>query len=134
MTSLPRSPAGGVDLAPPPRETLSAFARRWWRARRRHPGLRYWLLFRGLPLLVVFMALFVANGLVIGWRQAYDVMLAITSPAATGSPVLAWFLSIAGWLVGPAVAGAVAGSIVTASISSRRRKPLDQLFGEIDHA
>ncbi len=60
-------------------------------------------------------------------------MLAI-SPADTGSPVLAWFLSVAGWLIGPAVAGAVAGSVVNAAIGARRRKPVDQLFTEIDRA
>src|SRR5689334_5733664 len=97
----------GVDLVPPPREGPLALMRRWWRSRGKHPPLRYWLLFRGIPVLVAFVALFVANGLVIGWRNAYDVMLSITSPAATSNRVLAWLLSFSGWLVGPAIAGAV---------------------------
>jgi Pentapeptide repeats (8 copies)/Family of unknown function (DUF6313) len=89
-------------------------------------------LFRGIPVLVVLAALFVGNGLVIGWRTAYDVMLAITSPADTKLPVLAWFLSVVGWLIGPAVAGAVAGHMVNAAIGARRKKPIDQLFTEVD--
>jgi hypothetical protein len=129
-----RTPTGGVDLPPPPREALFALARRWWRARGRHPGLRYWLLFHGIPVLVALAALFAANGLVVGWRTAYDVMLAITSPAATSSPVLAWFLSVAGWLIGPAVAGAVAGSMVNAAIARRRKRPVGQIFTEVDGA
>jgi hypothetical protein len=81
---------------------------------------------------VGFAALFATNGLVIGWRKAYDVMLAIISPADTNSPVLAWLLSLAGWLVGPAVAGAVVGYMITAAIEGRRKKPIDGLFREID--
>jgi hypothetical protein len=128
----PPVPTNGIDLAPPPRETATALVRRWWRARGRHPGLRYWLLFRGAPVLLLFAGLFTANGMVIGWRTAYDVMLSITSPAATTNPLLAWFLSVTGWLVGPAVAGAVAGYMVTAAIEARRRKPIDELYSEIN--
>jgi Family of unknown function (DUF6313) len=82
---------------------------------------------------VAFVALFIANGLVIGWRSAYDVMLAITSPAATSSPALAWLLSLGGWLVGPAVAGAVVGYMITAEIEGRRKKKFDELFREDHH-
>ena len=79
-----------------------ALARRWWHSRGQYRPLRYWLLFRGIPVLVAFTMLFVANGFVIDWRNAYDVMLSITSPAATSSPGLAWPLSSqAGWSVLP---------------------------------
>jgi hypothetical protein len=83
-------------------------------------------------LLLGFGSLYVANGLVIGWRDAYDVTVAITSPAATSSPALAWFLSVAGWLVAPGLAGAVAGYVVSASISARRRTPMRELFRDGD--
>ena len=119
-------------LAPPPREGWGGVARRWWRARGRHPGLRYWLLFRGTPALVVFGVLYTVNGVLIGWSVAYDVMVGIKSPAdVTGDPVVAWVLSIAGWLLGPAVAGAVVGYLVTSAIGGRRR-PVEQLFTEAD--
>ena len=133
MALSPQPSRDGVDLAPPPREGPVALARRWWHSRGQHRPLRYWLFFRGIPALVAFTALFVANGLVIGWRNAYDVMLSITSPAATKSLVLAWPLSLAGWLAGPAVAGAVVGYMITAGIEGRRKKPIDELFGEAGH-
>ena len=68
-------------------------------------------------------ALFVVNGLVIGWTTAYNVLVTIDSPADTSSPPLAWLLSLAGWLIGPALAGAVAGYVVTSWIAGRRSKP-----------
>jgi Family of unknown function (DUF6313) len=105
---------------------------RRWRSQARHRGLRYWLFYRGSPLLLGFGAIYVANGLVIGWRNAYDVSVAIISPAATSSPVLAWFLSIAGWLLAPGLAGAVAGYVVSTSISARRKTPIDRLFSDAD--
>lgn len=77
-----------------------------------------------------FMVLYVVNGFVIGWQQAYDVTLAIISPGQTRSPALAWSLSLAGWLVAPGVAGAVAGYVISTGIESRRRAPLDQIFGD----
>ncbi|MGN9915845.1 DUF6313 family protein [Micromonospora palomenae] len=74
--------------------------------------------------------LFVLNGLIIGWQTAYDVNIGITSPAVTALPALAWPLSIAGWLVAPGIAGAVAGYVVSSSIRSRRRRRIDNLFRE----
>lgn len=126
-------PQGRVDLAPPPHEGPVALTRRWWHSRGQYRPLQYWLLFRGIPVLLAFTMLFVANGLVIDWRNAYDVMLSITSPAATKSPGLAWPLSLAGWLVGPAVAGAVVGYMITAGIDGRRKKPIEELFRDVGH-
>ncbi|MFU8875517.1 DUF6313 family protein [Micromonospora sp. SL4-19] len=119
-----------LDLPPAPPDRPSERLRRWWRSRGQREGLRYWLLFRGAPALVAYGLLFVLNGLIIGWRSAYDVNIGITSPAATASPALAWPLSIAGWLVAPGIAGAVAGYVVSSSIRSRRRKRIDNLFRE----
>lgn len=102
--------------------------RRWWRSQGHRRNLRYWLLFRGLPVLVAFGLLYVATGVVVGWRDAYDVCLGIESPAKTSAPVLAWFLSVAGWLVMPGVAGAVAGYVVSDSIGSRRSRSLGDSF------
>ncbi|WP_425266895.1 DUF6313 family protein [Amycolatopsis circi] len=116
------------DLPPPPPRSLFARMRTRWRSRGRHTAFKYWILFRGIPFAVFFGALFVLNGFVIGWREAYDVSLSITSPASTSSPLTAWILSVAGWLAAPALAGAVAGHVVTASISGRRKKPVGQLF------
>jgi len=113
------------------RERRRDLVRRWWRSRGHQRNLRYWLLFRGLPVLVALAVLYVVTGFVVGWRDAYDVSLGIESPAETSAPVLAWFLSVAGWLVMPGVAGAVAGYVVSDSIASRRSRPLTDHFPQI---
>ena len=102
--------------------------RRRWRSRFGLSGLSYWLIFRGAPFILAYAVLYVANGLVIGWREAYDVNLAIISPASTKAPVLAWFLSIAGWLAIPVIAGAIAGYVVGSSIDGWRRNTIDRAF------
>lgn len=63
-------PQGRVDLAPPPHEGPVALTRRWWHSRGQYRPLQYWLLFRGIPVLLAFTMLFVANSLVIDWRNA----------------------------------------------------------------
>ncbi|MEV4242044.1 DUF6313 family protein [Streptosporangium canum] len=119
----------GFGIPPPPRERARHRLRRWWLSLGAHHGARYWMWTRGLPILFVFGALFVANGLLIGWRKAYDVTLAITSPADTTMPVLAWLLSIAGWLLAPAIVGAITGFVVSNAIASRRTRSVEELLG-----
>ena len=90
------------------------------------------MIFRGLPVSLAFAALYVATGLSIGWVQAYEITLAITTPSHTRSPVLAWSLSLAGWLIAPGIAGAVAGYVISSAIDARRRAPVDLLFTDDD--
>jgi hypothetical protein len=85
---------------------------------------------RGFPLVAGLGLLYMANGLAIGWRRAYDVSIGITSPADTGVPALAWPLSVAGWLLVPGIAGAVAGYVVSDAIKVRRSKPLEDVQTE----
>jgi hypothetical protein len=94
--------------------------------------LGFWLRLRGLPLLFLYIGLFLANGLTIGWRTAYDVSIQITSPADTRVPALALSLSLAGWLLVPGLVGAVAGYVVTDAITAHRGKPLAEIFEEYD--
>lgn len=77
-------------------------------------------------LLTAFALLYVANGVVIGWKTTYDVTIGITSPGDGKVPVpaLAWFMSLAGWLAAPAVCGAVAGVVISVAINGRRQRPL----------
>lgn len=118
------------DLPPPPKERQLKRLVRQWRSRGRHRGLRYWFITTGLPILVVYSSLFLANGVAIGWANSYEVMIGITSPAKTTMPTLAWGLSVAGWLLAPGLAGAVAGYVVSNSINSRRSRTVNELFNQ----
>ena len=69
----------GLNLRPPPIERLDHLLRRWWRSRGRYRGLRFWLTTRGLPIVVILAGIYVVNGIIIGWREAYDVAIHITS-------------------------------------------------------
>lgn len=118
------------DLPPPPHEGWRERFMRRWRSRGRHRGLRYWFITVGIPILGVYGALFLTSGVAIGWANSYDVMIGITSPAKTTAPMLAWGLSVAGWLLAPGLAGAIAGYVVSNSINSRRSSPVSDLFDQ----
>ena len=121
-----------IRVTPPPREGWFAYRRRtWWRSRGRYGGLRYWMITRGLRAVTGYAALFCLTGLVIGWRDAFDVSLQITSPADTDVPILAGVLAVVGWLLAPGLAGAVAGYLVSNAISTRRSRPAEP--GDIDN-
>ena len=130
MTQPPSPTDGRVPLPPPPPDQLRDRLRRRLRSVGAFTGLRHWLLVRGLLFGVVFAALFVANGLVIGWKTSYDVAVGITSPGdkMVSTPALAWVLSVAGWLAAPAVFGAVAGIVVDRAIEDRRRQPISAVL------
>jgi hypothetical protein len=120
--------SNGAANAQQPSESFVARQRRRWRSRARHRGLRYWIPFRGLPVFAFCALVYGANATAIGWRDTYDVAVGITSPADTSQPVLAWVLSVAGWLLVPGIAGAVAGYVVTTQIEDRRQRPLSDLL------
>jgi hypothetical protein len=126
QADAPRESA--IEASDAPDESWYHRVRRAWRTRFGIAALAWWWIFRGAPILLTYVALFVANGFAIGWRNAYDVNVAITSPAETRVPVLAWFLSIAGWLAVPVIAGAIAGYVVNASIVGRRQGKIENLF------
>ncbi|MDX6740183.1 DUF6313 family protein [Actinocorallia sp. A-T 12471] len=128
MSTPPPDAGTGVDLPPPRPERPHEALRRRWRSIARYRGLRHWLLTRGSVVAVLYTGLFVGNGFAIGWRHAYDVSVGITSPAATSAPVVAWFLSVAGWLLAPGIAGAVAGYALSHAITSRRSVPFEEIF------
>ncbi|MEV7011964.1 hypothetical protein, partial [Streptosporangium sp. NPDC051022] len=71
---------------PPSRMPLLARSRRRVRSLAALNKTRYWLLTRAAWFAVAFAALFAADGLLIGWSTAYEVMIGITSPADVGAP------------------------------------------------
>ena len=125
---------GRMPGQPPPPDRLKDRVRRRWKAVGAYTGMRHWLLVRGAVLVAGFIVLFVTNGLVIGWKTAYDVTIGITSPGDPdiSAPVLAWLMSVAGWLAAPAVAGGVAGAVISTAITNRRRRPVSEVLTKGD--
>lgn len=119
-----------LPLPPPPPDRWRDRMRRRFYALGAYTGLRYWMLVYGPALLGAFACLYVANGLVIGWKTTYDVTIGITSPGdrSISTPALAWVLSVAGWLAAPAVFGAVAGAIISAAVNGRRKRSIGEVL------
>ena len=122
-----------INAPPPPRRTTWQQLRRRWLSLGRHRPLRYWLLARGLPVFTVLAVLYVLDGALNGWRAAYEVMVLIRSPVGAEVPLPAWLLSIAGWLLMPALAGAIAGYVISTAVGERRTRPIaEAMSGEPD--
>ncbi|MEU9989205.1 DUF6313 family protein [Streptomyces sp. NPDC048045] len=123
------APAPSPHGPPPPGR------RQWLRARwaDRHalPRFAFWLLSRGAAVLTVCAALYVLNGFLIGWANAYDVLTGITSPAAVRPQWCAWPLSLTGWAAIPAIIGAAAGYVITEQIQAHHARELDDVLDEL---
>jgi hypothetical protein len=110
------------------RKTIITSIRRMWRSQKAHRGFHYWMLFRGVPFVVMVAIIYLVNGLVNGWATAYDLLVNVDSPFEAPVPVLAWFLSFSGWLLVPGLAGAVAGYIISDFADGRRSDPVSEVL------
>ncbi|MFJ3800015.1 DUF6313 family protein [Streptomyces sp. NPDC090088] len=115
------------SLPPPPRDTLAERIRDSYRGLSGWNRPAYWLVKRGLPGALVFAALYVTCGSVLGWTVSYEILVGITSPAAASHRMLAWVLSLVGWLVTPAVVGGVVGYLVNRQVDQRRQESAEQV-------
>lgn len=75
--------------------------------------------------------LYVLNGFLIGWANAYDVMLGITSPTGVRPQWCAWPLSLIGWAAIPAIVGATAGYVITEQIQAHHARELSDVLSEL---
>ncbi|MGW5931895.1 DUF6313 family protein [Streptomyces anulatus] len=82
-------------------------------------------------MLTVCGALYVLNGFLIGWANAYNVVAGITSPADVRPQWCAWPLSLIGWAVVPAVIGAAAGYVITEQIQAHHSRELGDVLDEL---
>ncbi|MBR8639141.1 hypothetical protein KEF29_06890 [Streptomyces tuirus] len=71
---------------PPPRPGPRRRLLRWWRSRDALSRLHRWLLLRALPVALAFLGLYVLNGALMGWTDAYNVLVGIDSPGTPGPP------------------------------------------------
>jgi cytochrome bd-type quinol oxidase subunit 1 len=79
----------------------------------------------------VCAALYVLNGFLIGWVNAYEVLRGETSPAAVRPTWCAWPLSLIGWAAIPAIVGAVAGYVITEQIQAHHTRELNDVLDEL---
>ncbi|MCX5250328.1 DUF6313 family protein [Streptomyces sp. NBC_00201] len=121
------APSSGGPPPPGRRQRLRA----WWADRHALPRFGFWLLSRGAVVLAVCGVLYVLNGFLIGWANAYDVMTGITSPAAVRLQWCAWPLSLIGWAAIPAIIGAAAGYVITEQIQAHHARELSDVLDEL---
>ncbi|MFE7190148.1 DUF6313 family protein [Kitasatospora sp. NPDC057541] len=91
----------------------------------------YWLLTRASWVLGLCAGLFALNGFLLGWAQAYEVMVGLASPAAVRPQWSAWLLSVTGWAAIPAFVGGMAGHLVTAQIQAHQALPLEEVLNSV---
>ncbi|MFD7875888.1 DUF6313 family protein [Streptomyces sp. NPDC059766] len=126
MSTAPEpSPAG------PPQPGWRQQLRARWADRHALPRFSYWLFSRGTTVLTLCGALYLVNGIMIGWANAYNVMTGITSPANVRPQWCAWPLSLTGWAVIPAIIGAAAGYVITEQIQAHHAHDLDDVVDEL---
>ncbi|MEY9994239.1 hypothetical protein ABIE67_006271 [Streptomyces sp. V4I8] len=86
---------------------------------------------RLVPGLLGLIALYLLNGFLNGWAQAYNLLATITSPGDVRQQWCAWPLSLAGWAVMPALVGGAIGYVVTTQIETHRTQELAELLDEL---
>ncbi|MFE1989594.1 DUF6313 family protein [Streptomyces mirabilis] len=126
MATAPAPPSGGP---PPPGRRHRLRAR--WADRHALPRFGYWMVSRGAVVLAASGALYVLNGFLIGWANAYDVLTGITSPSAVRPQWCAWPLALTGWAAIPAIIGAAAGYVITEQIQAHHARELSEVLDEL---
>ncbi|MEU6721600.1 DUF6313 family protein [Nonomuraea sp. NPDC046802] len=121
------TPAGSE----PPRASLAARCRRYVRSLAALSKTQYWLLTRALWVVLACLAVFVVDGVLIGWSTAYEVLIGIKSPADAGSAPVTWLVSLVGWLAIPAFVGGTVGYLVTRQIEARRRRSRAEVIADL---
>ncbi|MFD4116911.1 DUF6313 family protein [Streptomyces niveus] len=86
---------------------------------------------RAAVVLTVCAALFAVNGVLLGWADAYDVLIGITSPAEVAPQWAAWPLSVVGWAAIPAFVGGTVGYLVTVQIQEHQSRDFDAVMDEL---
>lgn len=127
----PVSSASAPPSAGPPPPGRRQWLRARWADRHALPRFGFWLLHRGAVVLAVCGGLYGLNGFLIGWADAYDVLVGITSPAEVRPQWSAWPLSLTGWAAIPAVIGAAAGYVITEQIQAHHARELSDVLSEL---
>jgi hypothetical protein len=89
------------------------------------------LLTWGIWIFVALFMIYVVDSFLIGWADAYEILVGITSPANVPYPLASWVTSLAGWLIIPAIIGGAAGYLVDRQIDARRSRDKEDLVAEL---
>ncbi|AWW36360.1 hypothetical protein DN051_06660 [Streptomyces cadmiisoli] len=82
-------------------------------------------------MLTAFLALYIINGVLLGWTRAYNVLTGIDSPGEATTQWCAWPLSLMGWAAIPALVGGAVGYAVTGQIQAHRTRELQEILEEL---
>lgn len=136
-TILSDDPSGYAEIMPEPETPpppKAGWRDRLLRIRRRVSNLSnplHWLLTWGIWIFVALFLIYLVDSLLIGWADAYEILVGITSPAHVSYPFVGWVTSLAGWLVIPAIIGGAAGYLVDRQIDARRSRNTEDLIAEL---
>lgn len=92
--------------------------------------LQRWLWWARWALGVVG-ALFLIEWSLLGWSDAWEILVGRKSPKLAPYPYFTWPLSVIGWLLLPAFLGAVVAYFITSRADARRAQPTTLLEQEI---
>ncbi|MFF3073440.1 DUF6313 family protein [Kitasatospora sp. NPDC057904] len=93
--------------------------------------LPYWLLFKSWKWILIVLIPFMISGFVIGFGDAWEILVGRSSARNAGWPAVTWPLSVLGWLVVPAFIAGVVGYIVSRQISDRHENPTGKVAREL---
>jgi hypothetical protein len=132
-----RSPYRVSSTPSKPRFSPRDFIKRLWASRKLLPTTQRWLIFTGVPLLAVWLGLFVLTALeahrlkTSGLELAVNVALNETDPFTvhTGAAVALAFVSV---LLVPVLIGAAVGLVVGEQLR-RMRLPKTEVVEDLEH-
>ncbi|MFC8919585.1 DUF6313 family protein [Streptomyces sp. NPDC057116] len=86
-------------------------------------NLAHWLVTKARWFIVFTAVLFVIECLLVGFSDAWELLVGRASPKDAPYPWCSWPLSVVGWALVPAFIGGVVGYVVSSGVESRRRGP-----------
>jgi hypothetical protein len=91
-----------------------------------------WLVRRGWIVPAVVGVWYVAAWAILGWSDAWDVLVGRATPRNGRYPWVEWPLSVLGWILVPAFIGAVTGYLLNADIEKRRHATEEEIDKRIE--
>ncbi|MEU1050633.1 DUF6313 family protein [Streptomyces sp. NPDC005897] len=91
----------------------------------------HWLIHHGLIVICIIGGWYCIAWGLLGWSDAWDLLVGRATPRNAPYPWLSWPLSVVGWLAVPAFVGAVVGYWVTSRVEDRRTATEEDFINRI---